>query len=110
MLGHQFVEQVQCARVDVVAVTVERQRRCRSGARPGAGTESMTIAKCQIRGSMNMMGDEEAISSLREGVQDYYFTLKVSMLACLKFYILAGRIKWHMYLSGRGCVSDLAIC
>ena len=87
MLGHQFVEQVQCARVDVVAVTVERQRRCRSGARPGAGTESMTIAKCQIRGSMNMMGDEEAISSLREGVQDYYFTLKVSMLVCLKFYM-----------------------
>ena len=30
------MEQVQCARVDVVAVTVERQRRCRSGARPGA--------------------------------------------------------------------------
>ena len=47
----------------------------------------IAIAKCQIRGSMNMMGDEEAISSLREGVQDYYFTLKVSMLACLKFYM-----------------------
>ena len=29
----------------------------------------IAIAKCQIRGSMNMMGDEEAISSLREGVQ-----------------------------------------
>ena len=83
------MEQVQYARVrrDVVAVTVERQRRCRSGARPGAGTESMTIIKCQILGSMNMMGDEEAISSLREGVQDYYFTLKVSMLVCLKFYM-----------------------
>ena len=52
------MEQVQYARVrrDVVVVTVER---------PGAGTESKTIAKCQIQGSMNMMGDEEAISSLR---------------------------------------------
>ena len=78
MLGHQFVEQVQCASVrrDVVAVTVKKQRPCRSGARPGAGTESM-----------NMMGDEEAISSLREGMRDYYYTLKVSMLACLKFYM-----------------------
>ena len=47
----------------------------------------ITIAKCQIRGSMNMMGDEEAISSLREGMRDYYYTLKVSMLACLKFYM-----------------------
>ena len=36
---------------------------------------------------MNMMGDEEAISSLREGMRDYYYTLKVSMLACLKFYM-----------------------
>ena len=36
---------------------------------------------------MNMMGNEEAISSLREGVQDYFFILKVSMLACLKFYM-----------------------
>ena len=46
VLGHQFVEQVQCASVrrDVVAVTVKKQRPCRSGARPGAGTESMTIA------------------------------------------------------------------
>ena len=39
VLGHQFLEhKEQWARVrrDVVAVTVERQRRCRSGARPGA--------------------------------------------------------------------------
>ena len=36
---------------------------------------------------MNMMGNEEAISSLREGMRDYYYTLKVSMLACLKFYM-----------------------
>ena len=36
---------------------------------------------------MNMMGDEEAISSLREGMRDYYYTLKVSMLACLKCYM-----------------------
>ena len=43
----------------------------------------IAIAKCQIRGSMNMMGDEEAISSLR----DYYFILKVCMLACLKCYM-----------------------
>ena len=49
---------------------MEGQRRCHSGARPGAGTESMMIAKCQIRGTMDMMGDKEAIISLRVGVQE----------------------------------------
>ena len=46
----------------------------------------MAIAKCQMRGSLNMMGDEKAVSRLREEVQDFYVTLKVSMLACPTLY------------------------
>ena len=96
VLGHQFVEhKEQCARVRW------RSQWRGSGARPGAaklkvfyecnqclelGTESVTIAKCQVRGSLIMMGDEEAVSRLRKEVQDYYVTLKVSMLACPTFY------------------------
>ena len=99
VLGHQFLEhKAQCSRVrrDVVQVVVERQRG-QTWLNVGAaklkvfyeydqcselGTESVTIAKCQVRGSLNMMGvggsHEEAASRLREEVQDYYVTLKVS--------------------------------
>ena len=48
--------------------------------------KSVAIAKCQMRGSLNMMGDEKAVSRPREEVQDYCVILKVSMLACPTLY------------------------